>query len=156
AIIASGGVVSNSIVTYRRYGGGIDATAGYGDGALITDCMVLGIPSPASGGGVLLTNSRLQNFVISGVLNLCLAAPVVALAALSSSIVNCTISNNLNIATGGGVHLEDSLMDRCIVTDNIGGGECSGGGGVFEINSVIRDSLITSNSLTFNSGDPGC
>jgi hypothetical protein len=156
AIVASGGMVSNSIVTYRRYGGGIGATAVYGDGVLITDCLVLGIQSSGSGGGVSLTNSKLQNSVISGVLNSGLAAPGVALAALSSSVVNCTISNNLNIATGGGVHLEDSLMDRCIVTHNTGGGECSGGGGIFEINSVIRDSLITSNSLTFSSGEPGC
>lgn len=156
AIITSGGVIRNSIVTYHRYGGGIDANAVYGDGALITDCLVLGIQNPGSGGGVSLTNSRLQNSVISGALNSGLAAPGVALSALSSSIVGCTISNNLNIATGGGVHLEDSLMDRCVVTHNTGGGECSGGGGIFEINSVIRNSLITSNSLTFSSAEPSC
>jgi hypothetical protein len=157
AIITSGGgVVSNSIVTYHRYGGGIGAAAVYGDGALITDCIVLGIQSSGSGGGVSLTNSRLQNSVISGVLNTSLADPGVALSALSSSVVGCTISNNLNIATGGGVHLENSLMDRCIVAHNTGGGECSGGGGIFEINSVIRNSLITSNSLTFIAAEPSC
>jgi len=153
AIITSGGVVSNSIVTYMRYPA--DGAAVYGDGALITDCLVLGIQRPGHGTGVSLTNCQLQNSVISGVGGSTQDGGV-ALLALSSSVVGCTISNNLNIDFGGGAHLEDSLMDRCIVTHNVGGGECSGGGGIFEINSVIRNSLITSNSQTFGSGDPGC
>jgi hypothetical protein len=149
----SGGIVSNSIVTYKRYP--TDGVAVYGDGALITDCLVLGIQRPGFGGGVSLTNSQLQNSVISGVGGSSQDHGV-ALLALSSSIVGCTISNNLNLEQGGGAHLENSLMDRCIITRNTGGGECSGGGGVFEINSVVRNSLITSNSLAFSSGDPGC
>lgn len=149
----NGGVVSNSTVSYMRYP--TDGIAVYGDGALMTDCLVLGIPRPGRGTGVSLTNSQLQNSVISGVGGSTQDGGP-ALSALSSSVVGCTISNNLNIATGGGVHLENSVMDRCIVTHNIGGGECSGGGGIFEINSVIRSSLVTSNSLTFSSGEPGC
>jgi hypothetical protein len=158
AIVASAGTVSNSIVTYRRYGGGIGAMAVDGDRALITDCLILGIPSPASGGGVSLTNSRLQNSVISGVLDSGLTPPGVALSALTSSIVNCTISNNFNLGQGSGAYLQDSFMDRCIVTHNEGGGEClgNGGGGIFETNSVIRNSLITSNSVIIGSADPSC
>lgn len=156
AIVMSGGVVSNSIVTYRRYPPSYGAAAvTCSDEGLITDCLVLGIQNPGHGGGVALTNSELRNSVISGVGGSTQDGGV-ALSAFTSSIVGCTISNNLNIATGGGVHLEDSVMDRCVVTHNTGGGECSGGGGIFEINSVIRDSLITSNFLTFSSAEPGC
>jgi hypothetical protein len=155
AIVVSGGGVSNSIVTYRRYGGGDGAIAVYGDGAVIIDCMVLGIQSPNFGAAVSLTNSRLQSSVISGVR---WDPDGIALSALSSSVVDCTISNNFNIGQGGGAYLKDSLMDRCIVTGNLGGGEClgSGGGGVFETNSTIRNSLIISNSLTIGSAEPSC
>jgi hypothetical protein len=153
AIFMSGGVVSNSTVTYTRYP--TEGVAVYGDGARITDCLILGIPRPGRGTGVSLTNSQLQNSIISGVGGSTQDGGP-ALSAVSSSVVGCTISNNLNIDLGGGVHLENSFMDRCIVTRNVGGGECSGGGGIFEINSIIRNSLITSNSQTFGSGDPGC
>jgi hypothetical protein len=156
AIAMIGGVVSNSIVTYRRYP--TEGVAVYGDGALVTDCLVSGIQSFAGGTGVSLTNSRLQNSVISGVSQGGNFSGGPAVLAQSSSVVGCTISNNFNLGSGGGAYLQDSFMDRCIVTGNTGTGEClgSGGGGIFETNSVIRNSLITSNSLTFNSGDPIC
>jgi hypothetical protein len=157
AIAMIGGVVSNSIVTYRRYLS--DGSAVYGsDSALITDCLVVGSQSPAAGTGVSLTNSRLQNSVISGVLFGDNFSDGPAVFAHSSSVVGCLISNNFNLGSGGGAYLQDSFMDRCIVTGNVGTGEClgSGGGGIFEINSVIRNSLITSNSLTFSSGEPSC
>jgi len=158
AIVVSGGGVSNTIVTYRRYGGGFDAAAVYGDGALITDCLVVGIENPGAGMGVSLTNSRLQNSVISGVIVGGNFSDGPAVFAQSSSVVGCTISNNFNLGSGGGAYLQDSFMDRCIVSRNTGTGECigSGGGGIFETNSVIRNSLIVSNNLTFNSGDPSC
>jgi hypothetical protein len=156
AIAMIGGGVSNSIVTYRRYI--TDGVAVYGDGALITDCMVLGSQHPGGGTGISLTNSRLQNSVISGVIPGDNFSDGSAVFALSSSVVGCSISNNFNLGSGGGAYLQDSFMDRCIVTGNIGTGEClgTGGGGIFETNSVIRNSLITSNSLTFASGDPSC
>jgi hypothetical protein len=130
----------------------------YGDRALITDCIVLGVQHPGGGTGISLTNSRLQNSVISGVLFGDNFSDGPAVFAQSSSVVGCTISNNFNLGSGGGAYLQDSFMDRCIVTGNTGTGECrgSGGGGIFEINSAIRNSLITSNSLTFNSGEPSC
>lgn len=153
AIAMIGGAVSNSIMTYRRYP--TEGVAVYGDGALIIDCLVLGIPRPGDGTGVSLTNSRLQNSVISGVSGSTQDSGP-ALSALASSVVGCTISNNLNLDQGGGVHLENSFMEQCMVTHNVGGGECAGVGGIFEINSIIRNSLITSNSQTFGSGEPGC
>jgi hypothetical protein len=130
----------------------------YGDGALIIDCLVLGIQRPGAGTGVSLTNSRLQNSVISGVIYGGNNSDGSALFAQSSAVVGFTISNNFNLGSGGGAYLQDSFMDRCIVTGNLGTGECvgSGGGGIFETNSTIRNSLITSNSLTFNDGDPTC
>jgi hypothetical protein len=156
AIVASGGIVSNSIVTYQRYPP--DGAAVYGDSALITDCLVVGIQKSGAGTGVSLTNSRLQNSVISGVIYGGNNSVGPALLAQSSSVVGCTISNNFNLGSGGGAYLQDSFMERCIVTGNTGTGECvgSGGGGIFETNSIIRNSLITSNSLTFNDGDPTC
>jgi hypothetical protein len=156
SIVVSGGTVSNSIVTYRRYPS--DGVAVYGNGALITDCLVSGFQGPGAGTGVSLTNSRLQNSVISGVIIGGNFSDGPAVFAQSSSVVGCTITNNFNVGSGGGAYLQDSFMDRCIVSGNTGTGECvgSGGGGIFETNSVIRNSLIVSNSLTFNSGDPSC
>jgi hypothetical protein len=156
AIVMSGGSVSNSIVTYRRYP--TDGVAVYGEGALISDCMVLGVQHSGGGTGISLTNSRLQNSVISGVLFGDNFSDGPAVFAQSSSVVGCTISNNFNLGSGGGAYLQDSFMDRCVISGNFGTGEClgSGGGGIFEVNSVIRNSLITSNSLTFNSGEPSC
>jgi hypothetical protein len=153
AVFMSGGVLSNSIVTYQRYPSAGVAVSG-GDGALITDCLVVGGQHPGTGTGVWLTNSHLQNSVISGVPGSTQDGGP-ALAAYSSSVVGCTISNNLSLPAGG-AYLENSFMDRCIVTHNTGGGECSGGGGVLEVNSVIRNSLIASNSLTFSAAEPSC
>ena len=157
AIVMSGGIVSNSVVTYRRYPISYGAAAvSCTDEGLVTDSQILGIESSGYGSAVSLANSRLENSVVSGVSRFGPNSGGVAVSALSSSVVGCTISNNSNITTGGGVHLEDSLMDRCVVTHNLGGGECSGGGGIFEVNSVIRNSLITSNSLTFIAAEPSC
>jgi hypothetical protein len=153
AIVMSGGGVSNTIVTYRC---GPQGAAVYGSaGTLITDSQILGINSGGGGFGsaVSLTNSRLQNSVISGV-SLRGNVSGVAVSALSSSVVGCTISNNFSLGNGGGAYLQDSLMDRCIVTGNVAGGEKLGGGGVFETNSIVRNSLIFSNHVTLNSGDP--
>jgi len=102
-----------------------------------------------------LINSRLQNSVLSGVPRPSnVSGPCVS--AFSSTVVDCTISNNFSYGQGGGAYLRDSLMDRCIVTGNTAGDSDlrSGGGGIFETNSIIRDSLIVSNRVTISSGDP--
>jgi len=156
AIQMSGGTVSNVIVLYKR---GIDSqgVAVYcSNSGLVTDSQILANPGYSiDGGAVALANSRLQNSVISGSPgggNV--SGP--AVSAISSTVVGCIISNNFSLGRGGGAYLRDSLMDRCIVTHNTAGDSDlgSGGGWIFETNSIVRDSLIVSNYATFASGDP--
>jgi hypothetical protein len=100
-----------------------------------------------------LVNSRLQNSVITGVGG----APHVegvAIYAISSTVVGCIIRNNYSFKQGGGAYLQDCLMDRCILTGNAAGGANPGygGGGIFETNSIIRNSLIVSNRVVLGDG----
>jgi hypothetical protein len=96
--------------------------------------------------GVYLENSLMSNSVVTGVPDNSYT-PGPALRAVNSTIAGSTISNNHVHGPGSGATLNNCLMDRCIVAFNsagIAGGE---GGGIFESNSIIRDSLIVSNSI---------
>jgi hypothetical protein len=150
----TGGTVSNAIVTYIRGPQSEGAGVVCSDSGLVTDSMILCKGTFGSGGrGIALANGRLQNSVISG-MGGARHTGGVAVYAISSSIVGCTISNNYSIGQGGGAYLQDSLMDRCIVTGNSAGGGFpgDGGGGVFETNSIIRNSLIVSNQVVMGDG----
>jgi hypothetical protein len=148
SVTMSGGVLSNSIVTYRR--SPADNVSGIfcSDGGLINDCQVLGQRGGPNGIGVYLVNSELQESLISGIPGASGMARGPALYALSSTVTGSTIANNFARGQGGGAYLNSSLMDRCIIISNevadvdVG----AGGGGIFETNSVIRNSLIVSNS----------
>jgi hypothetical protein len=152
SIAMSGGMVSNVTVTYTREPDGVAVSCS--DSGLITDSQIIGQgPVGIGGTAVSLLSGRLQNSVVSGTG----AAPNtigVAVSAVSSTVVGCTISNNYNRNKGGGAYLQDSLMDRCIVTGNSSGGEGvgDGGGGIFEVNSIIRNSLIVSNHVVVGDG----
>jgi hypothetical protein len=152
-VVMRGGTMSNSIVTYGRGPEGVAVFCG--DGGFITDCHILGHPGGLNGIGVSLLNSRLENSVISGVPGSGNASGV-AVSSISSTVVGCTISNNFNIGKGGGAYLQDSLMDGCIVTGNRVGHSSRGfgGGGVFETNSVIRNSLIFGNRAVVSAPEP--
>jgi hypothetical protein len=149
AVYMVSGILSNSVVAnYHRFGGGDSNSAVYcSDGGLVTDCQVSGgYEAGESGIEVYLVNSELRNSLISG-------APGgnstgVALAAYGSRIVNCTITDNYSQGQGGGAYLAFCLMDRCIVSNNacFVSGANQGGAGIFETNSIIRDSLIVGNS----------
>jgi hypothetical protein len=156
AVIVKGGTLRNSIVPYRSEAPGSSAAYCTDDG-LITGCQIVG----SSGGpnrsmAVYLENGRLQYSLVSGDFYVSNSGEV-AVKALSSTITGCTIMNNFNLGQGGGAYLENSVMDRCIVTGNgcgTGGGRGSGGGGVFATNSLIRDSLIASNRVFMSSAEP--
>jgi len=148
AVYMVGGILRNSVVTnYRRFSDGGSSSAIYcSGGGLVTDCQVLGgAGSMEFGIGVYLVNSQLRNCLFSGTP----FGPTrgVALAAYGSTILNCTITHNYSQTQGGGAYLDSCLMDQCIVSNNF----CAdhrpgnGGGGIFETNSVIRDSLIVDN-----------
>jgi FIMAH domain len=148
SVTMSGGVLSNSIATYRR--SPLDNVSGIycSDGGHINNCRVLGQPGGPSGIGVYLVNSDLQASHISGIPGPSGMAQGAALHAISSTITDSTITQNFSRGKGGGAYLENSFMDRCVVINNavadsdVG----AGGGGIFETNSVIRNSLIVSNS----------
>jgi hypothetical protein len=148
SVTMSGGVLSNSIVTYRR--SPADNVSGIycSDGGLISNCQVLGQPGGQTGVGVYLLNSELQDCFISGIPGASGMARGPALYAIFSAITGSTITKNFARGQGAGAYLESSFMDRCIIVSNI----CAdvsvgaGGGGIFETNSVIRNSLIVANS----------
>jgi hypothetical protein len=148
SVTMSGGVLSNSIVTYRR--SPADNVSGIfcSNGGLISDCQILGQPGGPTGIGVYLVNSSLQESLISGIPGRTGMARGPAVYALSSTITGSTIANNFARGQGGGAYLNSSFMDRCIIVSNMCADVAvgAGGGGIFETNSVIRNSLIVSNS----------
>jgi len=91
AIVINGGMVSNSIVTYHRGGGGAAVEC---SDALVTDSQILGIYSSAYGSAIYLTNSHLQNSVISGVSVFTPSPGGVAGYALGRSIWGSTAGDN--------------------------------------------------------------
>jgi len=156
SIVMSGGTVSNVIVAFFRAPGPFGASVYCTDSSLVTDSQILAVFRSSGGGvGISLANSRLQNSVISGIPRFSSVIGV-AVSAVSSTVVDCVISNNYSGGKGGGVYLQDSLMDRCIVTGNTVGDHNlgQGGGGIFETNSIIRDSLIVGNRARTDSADP--
>jgi hypothetical protein len=147
-----GGILSNSIVDFRRIPPGFYPTAiDCSGGSLITDCQLL-ISGGGNGVGIHLANSQMRNSVVSGAnqdsenVN-----PGPAVSAFGSTITDCTITGNLSQSPGGGANLDSCLMDRCVLADNTS--LSAGGGGIFETNSIIRDSLIVSNRA--NIAQPG-
>jgi hypothetical protein len=148
SVMMSGGVLSNSIVTYRRSSADNISGIYCGDGGLISNCQILGQPGGQTGVGVFLVNSELQDCFILGIPGASGMARGPALYALSSTITGSTITKNFANGQGGGAYLENSVMDRCIVISNACADVTAGagGGGIFAVNSVIRNSLIVSNS----------
>jgi alpha-tubulin suppressor-like RCC1 family protein len=140
-----GGVFSNSVVFYNGIPYGADGNAVYcaGDGMII-DCQILGTTG-GGGTGIHLENSQLRNSVITGTDYGGPFSGGPAVYAVNSSIADCTIAHNYSQAQGGGAYLDSCLMDRCIISGNACGITCQGGG-IFETNSLIRDSLIVENS----------
>ncbi|HXA44023.1 MAG TPA: hypothetical protein VNZ25_00835 [Candidatus Angelobacter sp.] len=149
AVYMVGGILSNSVVAnYHRFNGSDSNSAVYcSDGGLVTDCQVSGgADGGSSGSGLYLVNSQLRNCLLSGSLDG--PADGAALAAYGSTMVNCTITHNSSQSQGGGgAYLDSCLMDRCIVSNNacFVSGANQGGAGIFETNSLIRDSLIVGN-----------
>ena len=159
SVFMLGGLLSNSVVTYTfapPYGC-IGCPAVYcAAGGLITDCRVNGACGcgPGSAIGIHLDHSQLRNSLISGVLGYAETADGWAVDAHASTIVGCTITPTLWRSSGA--RLDNCLMDRCIVAhcSNNGCGLGTGGGGIFETNSLILNSLILSNSVGIVA--PGC
>jgi len=107
-----------------------------------------------------LVDGRLENSIVLGAGGALEQTYGAAVYALSSRVVGCTITSNLSSVSGAGAYLDSCLMDRCVVADNwcaSTGTPGIGGGGVFETNSTIRDSLIVSNSVGggTDAGPPG-
>lgn len=150
SVIMNGGTLSNSVVIYTDFRDGPNAAVYCSDGGQIVDCQVLGIdPRRGSFGiGVYLVDAQLKNSRIFGVWGAPGASAGEAVYALSSTISGCTITRNGCDGQGGGAYLDGCFMDRCIVYGNAcyGGLAGTGGGGLFETNSMVRNSLIVSNN----------
>jgi hypothetical protein len=158
SVFMLGGLLSNSVVTYTFTGSCIECPAVYcGAGGLITDCSVNGAFAGGTGPaiGIYLDHSQLRNSLVSGVLGYAVpAAGGWAVEAHMSTIVGCTITPTL--WTSSGARLDNSLMDRCVVAHctSTGCGLGTGGGGIFETNSLVLNSVIFGNRAV--RGDGGC
>ena len=153
-IVMGGGVLSNSTVCYLGGPSGNGSAIYCYNGSLVTDCRILNSGKLPETKGIYLEGSTVTNSLICGSHYVAPGGGGPALYAISSSIIHCTITNSWSQGPGpgGGAFLDSSFMDRCTIIGNrlygvgpgyTGGG--AGGGGVFETNSIIRDSLIVSN-----------
>jgi PKD repeat protein len=150
SVTMTGGILSNSVVYFHRIPPEFDSTAVYcTEGGLVTDCQLL-ISGGGQGVGIYLENSQMRNSVVLGTHQGCNCDSGQAVNALGSTITDCTIANNWSLQPGGGAYLNSCLMDRCVLAYNT---STANGGGIFETNSTIRDSLIVSNSA--NISQPG-
>ncbi len=139
-----GGMLTNGNISYGNipfndYHVAVYCTAG----GLITDSRVLPHYEGLAG-AVYLDGSQLRNSTLSGLPPIDESQGGLAIDAHSSAITGCFV-----VGGGSGAHLDSCLMDRCVVTGCVRG-TCStndGGGGIFEANSIIRDSLILSNRV---------
>src|SRR5260221_7827302 len=158
SVAMTGGILSNSIVIYNHYADGPNAAVYCSGGGLVTDCQILGLGRyyGSSSVGVYLDHSQLRNSFILGARGGAGESGGQAVFALSSAIVGCTITGNACDGQGSGAYLEDGLMDRCLVLGNTtyGGETGVGGAGVFETNSLIRNSLIVSNYAYLAESEP--
>ena len=151
-VVMIGGVLSNCIVQLEHSPSGESRLIHCSSGGLITDCHIG--PNNAfavKGAGVYLIYSELRNSTVSGMFAAYTyggALDGAGVYAVSSTITGCTISGNWARRTGGGAYLEGCVVDRCIITSNRAGLylQTAGlGGGIFAFNTVIRNSLISTN-----------
>lgn len=157
AIYMVGGILTNANVSYAGFPNFDSYAAVYCTaGGLITDSSILG-GDASLGEGVYLDRSQIRNSTLSGMGPFDESPGEWAIEAHSSVITNChVVRGGSGFLGGSGAFLDSSLMDRCTVI-GCWRGTCAtndGGGGIFEINSTIRDTLIVSNSVS--SEAPGC
>jgi alpha-tubulin suppressor-like RCC1 family protein len=150
AVYMVGGLLTNSVISYGAPPPSSGIAVYCGAGGLVTDCQIvnsLGYPHGLiSGKGIYLDHSQLRNSVISGALGEGETSDGWAVDAHWSTIVGCTITPT---QSGSGAFLDNCVMDRCIVTHNENR-RCSfesGGGGIYESNSFVFNSLILSNGV---------
>jgi hypothetical protein len=151
-----GGLLTNSVISYGAFPD-LFGSAVYCAGGLVTDCRIVNeFGGAVFGEGIYLERSQLRNSVISGFLDYRESSGGWAVDAHWSTIVGCTITPTPPWA-GSGAYLDNCVMDRCIVTHNSNRG-CSiqwGGGGIFESNSLVLNSLILSNIVSLQGPDCG-
>lgn len=152
-----GGVLSNSVVSYGAWPEGYVSAVYCGAGGVVTDCRIMnGFGGAYFGKGVYLERSQLRNSVVSGFLGGDETAGGWAVDAHWSTIVGCTITPTPPWE-GSGANLDNCVMDRCLVINNANRG-CSfekGGGGIYESNSVVLNSLILGNGIDREAPDCG-
>jgi hypothetical protein len=156
--VVVGGTLSNSIVT--GVGRGLEARSAIDciSGGLITDCQITGNGGPNGGidtAAVYLADSELRNSAISN--NYAYTSG--GLYGRSSKIVGCSFGSNWAVGgEGGGAHLDQCEVDRCIIVGNRNLGfeyPPGRGGGIFTIGGVIRNSLIAGNRAASATSGPG-
>jgi len=158
AVYMLGGLLTNSVISYGAPPPGASIAVYCGAGGLVTDCQIvnsLGRPAGLiSGEGIYLDHSQLRNSVVSGALGEGETSDGWAVDAHWSTVVGCTITPT---QSGSGAFLDNCVMDRCIVTHN-DNRRCSfdsGGGGIYESNSFVFNSLILSNGVDLAAPDCG-
>lgn len=152
-----GGILSNSVAFYNHVPPPSTGIAVYcTGGGLVTDCQILTVDNIGfTGVGIHLENSQLRNSLVSGLGRSegGESGASSAVQAFNSTIIGCTISRNYSQSPGSGAYLNNCLMDQCVIAYNLCAGAPGAGGGIFETNSIVRDSLIVSNSATGGAPD---
>jgi len=152
-----GGLLTNSVISYGAFPDLFGSAVYCGAGGLVTDCRIVNeFGGDVFGEGIYLERSQLRNSVISGFLGARESSGGWAVDAHWSTIVGCTITPTPPWV-GSGANLDNCVMDRCIVAHNSNRG-CSiqwGGGGIFESNSLVLNSLILGNSVSLEAPDCG-
>jgi len=152
-----GGLLTNSVISYGAFPDLFCSAVYCGAGGLVTDCRIINeFGGDVFGEGIYLERSQLRNSIISGFLGYRESSGGWAVDAHWSTIVGCTITPTPPWV-GSGAYLDHCVMDRCIVAHNSNRG-CSiqwGGGGIFESNSLVLNSLILSNGVSLQAPDCG-
>ena len=152
-----GGLLTNSVVSFGAWPDPIVSAVYCGAGGLVTDCRIVNdLGGAIRGVGIYLERSQLRNSVISGFLGGDEAAEGWAVDAHWSTIVGCTITPTPPWV-GSGASLDNCVMERCVIAHNANTG-CSfdrGGGGIYESNSLVLNSLILSNGIGLQAPDCG-
>lgn len=155
--LTNGATLETGLMQYVRGGGGVLGSSALT--SLVSNCVLVGNSAHADGGGAysaMLSNCTLTGNTAGGGgggaadsrLNTCTLmgnAAAVGGGTFSCNITNCTLAGNM-AGTGGGA--EQSILDGCILTQNIA---TTNGGGA-NLSLLSRCAVVSNTAASFGGG----